>query len=71
MLLPFLYFVADGKPQSCMLQHLKMADVITILADGIATGQLILFYILWCLTEPHPKYVADGICLCFYLGMDY
>ena len=23
-----LLFVADGKPQSCMLQHLKMADVI-------------------------------------------
>ena len=26
--LQLLYFAADGKPQSCMLQHLKMADVI-------------------------------------------
>ena len=27
MLLPFLY-VADGRPLDCMLQHLKVADVI-------------------------------------------
>ena len=22
-------------------------------------------------SEPHPRYEADGICLCFYWGMDY
>ena len=31
---------------------------------------LILGLVLRCLAEPHPKYVADGICQCFYLGMD-
>ena len=33
--------------------------------------EFILSLVLRCLAEPHPKYVADGICLCFYLGMDY
>ena len=31
----------------------------------------ILILVLRCSAEPHPKYVAAGICLYFYLGMDY
>ena len=47
-----------------------LADVIAMVDDGIATSQLISILVLRCLTEPHPIYVADGICLHFYLGMD-
>ena len=43
-----------------------------IVVDVITTGQLFtLGLVLRCLTEPHPKCVADGICQYFYLGMDY
>ena len=32
-------------------------------ADGMAT--VLLFLVLGCQTEPHPIYVADGICPLF------
>ena len=32
---------------------------------------LMLFLVLRCYAECHPKCVAGGICLCFYSGMDY
>ena len=32
---------------------------------------LMLFLVLKCYAEPHPRCVAGGICLCFYSGMDY
>ena len=55
------------------------SDVITtqgecgfFVVDVITTGQLFtLGLVLRCLTEPHPKCVADGICQYFCLGMDY
>ena len=31
----------------------------------------ILVYILACSSESHPIYLADGICLYSYLGMDH
>ena len=39
-------------------------------ADVIATGWITLTLVLSCSTEPDPIYEADGIYLCFYLGMD-
>ena len=46
------------------------------LADFKAIGymelplvSIILILVLRCSTEPHPKCVADGICLHFYLGI--
>ena len=43
-----------------------------IVVDVITTGQqFIVVLVLRCLTEPHPKCVADGICQYSYLGMDY
>ena len=43
-----------------------------IVFDVITTGQLFtLGLVLRCLTEPHCKCVADGICQYFCLGMDY
>ena len=41
-------------------------------ADVIATWPaFILSLVLRCYTEPHPIYVADGICQYSCLGMDY
>ena len=38
--------------------------------DGIATRvNLVLIQMLY--VRPHPIYEADGICLCFYLGMGH
>ena len=34
-------------------------------------SMIILILVLGCYTEPHPIYVADGICQHFCLGMDY
>ena len=47
--------------------------VITKLADGITMGSIffMLILVLRCYTEPHPRYMADGTCQCFYSGMDY
>ena len=43
-----------------------------IVVDVITTSQqFILGLVLRCWPEPHPKCVADGICQCSYLGMDY
>ena len=40
-------------------------------ADGIVIGQYFtLVLVLRCYQEPHPIYVADGICQHFCLGMD-
>ena len=57
-----------------------MVDVITKVADGIATSGrwnsndgLFIFILIWvqrCLTEPNPICVAFGICLYFFLGID-
>ena len=48
----------------------------SLLVDVIPRGQMdilgriTLVSVLRCYAEPHPIYVADGTCLCFYLGMD-
>ena len=59
--------VADGMATQ---GGLYLADVIAMVADGITTVSLILHLVLRCLAEPHPRCVADGTCLHFYLGMD-
>ena len=52
MLLPF-FCVAGGRPLDCMLQYLKMADVIAKwqMADVIAKWQM-----------EQPLWVGDGNC---------
>ena len=59
--------VADGMATAGWVTN--MVDVITKVADGIAT-RVCLFWVLRHLTEPHPICMADGICLYFCLGMD-
>ena len=62
--------VADGIATQSGWWYL--VDVITKLADGIAMGSVfMLILVLRCHAEPHPRYVADDTCLCFYSGMDY
>ena len=48
-----------------------MADVIAKVADEIATWVSVLVLILLFCVGPHPIYEADGICLCFCLGMGH
>ena len=62
-------------PSGRWYSHWRVEDGV---ADVITTGQMllpwvniILILVLGCYTEPHPKYVADGIYQHFYLGMDY
>ena len=38
--------------------------------DGMATGVNLILIQMLCV-GPHPIYEADGICLCFYLGMGH
>ena len=38
-------------------------------SHGVCFSMLIL--VLRCYAEPHPRYVANGTCLCFCSGMDY
>ena len=48
------------------------SNVITIVADGMATGYcFISALVMGCCTEPHHIYWADGTCLCSCSGMDF
>ena len=50
---------------------LYLADVKAMLADGITTGQHYFNLGSEMFNRTHPRCVADGTCLHFYLGMDY
>ena len=70
-------FVADGIATLCEVQLVRQmllpcgidgiaTGVVGELADGMANVSITLVLVLRCYTEPHPIYVADGICQCSY-----
>ena len=71
-------FVADGMVTGssfciCLLYYVKFIYFILLHCLFVFILHLFAFYFIFSselLTEPHPKHVADGICIHFYLGMD-
>ena len=81
----YMPLVADGIATSvwCGRCYYHLADVMANRMEWIGrcysqcgrwnnhwVFTFILILVLWCYSEPHPIYEADGTCLCFCSGMD-
>ena len=73
----FMYVMADVIAKWQMELPLRVGDMLGRCYNQVGrwnSHRVYLFFmvllVLRCYTEPHPIYVADGTCQCFYLGMD-
>ena len=73
----FTYVMADVIAKWQMELPIRVGDVLGRCYNQVGRWNshrvsffFMLILVLRCYAEPHPKYVADDICQCFYSGMD-
>ena len=75
---PVFYVMADVIAKRQMEFPLRAGDVLGRCYNQVGRWNchrvclfFMLILVLRCYIKPHPIYVADGICQCFYPWMDY